>query len=640
MGDLNVRAVRDEQDYRDFMNCMLKDLHALEYMLKEGWFESGITRIGAEQEMCLVDHRLKPSHHNLEALEKIDSSYFTTELARFNLEANLDPLEFRGDCLSVMHKQLKRVLEEAQLKTKDLGADLLLTGILPSIRRMDVGIDKITPLARYHALMQAIQAMRGAMFELRLDGIDELNVKQQTAMLEACNTSFQVHFQVSPDDFACLYNIAQAITGPVMAVAVNSPMLFGRRLWKETRIALFQQSIDVRVFSEHIRDRSPRVTFGNNWIKNSITEIYQEDIARFQILLRSDVDEDVKQMIKEGKTPKLRALNIHNSTVYRWNRPCYGISDNGKPHMRIENRIFPAGPSVPDEMANAAFWLGLMNGMRDSCPDVTKRMTFDHAKSNFFAAARFGLDTKFTWFDGQKITPAQLILEQLLPIARHGLEKANIDETDISTYLGIIEARADSGRTGSQWILDSYDKLVEEGSSKDEVSTFITAAIQLNQQHGRPIHTWELASTDYIEYRPDGILVEEFMQTDLITVQETDLLSLVTNLINWRKVRHILVENREGNLVGLVTARAILRYHANHQFIGETEKEMTTVEEVMRKEPVTIEPEGSIMHAMELMNTHRVGCLPVVKGDQLVGVITKSEFLEVTSNLMRRLSRK
>ena len=369
------------------MRFLLKDMQALERMLKEKWFETDTIRIGAEQEMCLIDRYLKPLHINLEALKTIDDKSFTSELANFNLEANLSPQPFSGSSISVMHQDLKKTLDAAQEKIKPLGATILLSGIAPTIRKVDVEIANITPLDRYRALMDALKELRGEAFELRISGMDELNLQQDTAMLEACNTSFQVHLQVTPDDFVRKYNYAQALAGPAMAISVNSPMLFGRRLWKETRIALFQQSIDIRTFTDHFRDRSPRVTFGNDWLRSSILEIYKEDIARFKVLLTTEIDEDVFDKMSKGTTPKLRALNIHNSTVYRWNRPCYGISPNGQPHLRIENRIFPAGPSLPDAMANAAFWLGMMNGMEDLHPDITKVMDFACAKANFFRSS-------------------------------------------------------------------------------------------------------------------------------------------------------------------------------------------------------------------------------------------------------------
>ena len=622
------------------MRFLIKDIQAMERMLRDGWFETNPIRIGAEQEMCLVDRHLKPLHINLKALEVIDNPAFTSELANFNLEANMKPLTFEGKCMSDMHMALKQTLDAAQEKVDSLGATILLCGILPTIRKADVEIANITPLDRYRALMDGLKELRGEAFELRISGIDELNLKQDTAMLEACNTSFQVHLQVRPDEFVQKYNTAQALAGPAMAIAVNSPMLFGRRLWKESRIALFQQSIDIRTLTEHFRDRSPRVTFGSDWLRQSVMEIYREDVARFQVLLTTQVDEDVFELIRQGKTPKLRALNIHNSTVYRWNRPCYGISPNGQPHLRIENRIFPAGPSLPDAMANAAFWIGMVNGMEDEIPDVSAVMDFADAKSNFFAAARFGMDTQLTWVDGKKISPARLIREQLLPIARNGLEKAKIDKNDIDYYLGIIEARNQSRMTGSTWMLKSFNKIAKEGVTRDEIISSITSSINQQQHLGKPVHEWKLACTEDMEYEPSALLVEEFMSTDLITVQEDDILDLPASLMDWRRIRHVAVEDKSGRLVGLVTARMLLRHMVEHHMSNQNGQPLPPVKDIMRQSPATISPEDTIIRAMELMIAEQVGCLPVLKNDKLVGMITEAEFLTITGNLVKRFARK
>lgn len=639
MGDLNVKHVRTREEQQKFVKHLLKDTHALERMLREGWFEDDITRIGAEQEMCLVDKFWKPLHINLQALKTIDNPLFTSELANFNLEANMMPLTFTGKSISNMHATLKETLDTAQKKVEPLGATILLSGILPTIRKADVEIENITPLDRYRALMDGLKELRGEAFELRINGIDELNLKQDTAMLEACNTSFQVHLQVSPQDFVRKYNYAQALAGPVMAISVNSPLLFGRRLWKETRIALFQQSIDIRTLTEHFRDRSPRVTFGNDWLKKSIMEIYQEDLARFQVLLSTDVDEDVFEKLNQGITPKLRALNIHNSTVYRWNRPCYGISPNGKPHLRIENRILPAGPSLPDTMANSAFWLGLMNGIEDTYPDISKEMDFADARANFFAAARFGMDTQLCWTGDKKISPANLILEELLPMARNGLAKAKIDKQDIDYYMGIIEARTKSGMTGSNWILKSFSKINREGITRDETISAITASIYKQQHQGKPVHEWELAKPEDTDYEPTAMLVEEFMITDLITVKEDDLIDFASSLMGWRSIRHVAVENKKGNLVGVLTMRNLLRSYLERNHENDTET-VPTVGSVMVKSPVSISPEDNIMKAMELMQQEEIGCLPVLKNGTLVGIITEAEFLTITKNLIKRIARK
>ena len=247
-------------------------------------------------------------------------------------------------------------------------------------------------------------------------GIDELTLKHDSPLLEACNTSFQVHLQVSPNDFVRMYNFSSALCGPCLAVTANSPIVFGRRLWHESRIAMFQQALDTRSTHEHLRERSPRVSFGKRWLDNSILEIYKEDIARFRVLLSADVKEDSLKQIKQGVVPKLKALQVHNSTVYRWNRPCYGISPNGKPHLRIENRVFSSGPTVMDEVANSALWLGAMCGMNLHIEDIRKLMSFEDASDNFHKAAQFGLDTSSLGSKTRKYRRQNSVLKYSYPL--------------------------------------------------------------------------------------------------------------------------------------------------------------------------------------------------------------------------------
>lgn len=304
MGEQNVKLATQEQ-LQVFVRHLLKDVQALEHMLNEGWFEIDKTRIGAEQEICLVDKYWKPAPMAMEILEKTDNPLFTHELARFNAEINLHPLDFSGDCLSKMEAQINDLLKEFRDVANSLDVEVLLTGILPTLRKSDLGMENLTPMERYFALVQAINKLRGNTHELRMRGIDELILKEGSPLLEACNTGFQVHMQVKPDDFVKMYNISQAITGPVLSVATNSPMLFGKRLWKETRVALFQQSIDTRSSTEHLRDTSPRVTFGNDWLRNSILEIYREDIVRYRVILSSEINENVFEKIEQGKVPDL-----------------------------------------------------------------------------------------------------------------------------------------------------------------------------------------------------------------------------------------------------------------------------------------------------------------------------------------------
>ncbi len=641
MGEQKVSIVKDNHSMHRFVRQLLNDVKALEYMLENDWFEKDKIRIGAEQEMCLVCNKtFKPMPIAIEALEKMkDFEWVETELARFNLEINLTPHEFSGDCLKKLEQEIQTNLKLVKDRLKTMDTEVLLTGILPTLRKFDLEKHNLTPKKRYFALIDSIHSqLIGNAFELRLTGIDELLVKHNSPLLEACNTSFQVHLQVSPDEFIRMHNFAQALAAPTMAIAANSPIVFGRRLWHESRIALFQQSLDTRTTHEHMRERSPRVNFGTHWTYESILDIYKEDIARFRVLLAGDVEEDSIKLVSEGKVPKLRALQVHNSTVYRWNRPCYGISPNGKPHLRIENRVLPAGPTVLDEMANAAFWLGAMIGISKEYDTVTNKMKFAEAKDNFVKAARYGIDATFSWFNDQKIGACELVLKELLPLAREGLKTQKVKKADIDKYLGIIEERAKKHMNGARWSLRSYTDL-QEKSGHDEALTCLTAAMLKNQNKGIPIHEWPKPNlSDLEDYKPTKLKVEEFMTTDLFTVQKDDIIELVAEMMDWRKIRYTPVESKKGKLIGLVTSRLLLRYYANKNKLDSNQD--TTVKDIMIQAPITISPDATLSKAMHMMQENRIGCLPVIQHDELVGIITEMDFLRISARLMERLDQK
>ena len=632
MGELNVRAATNPDELKVFVRQLLAEVRALEKMIDLGWFEIDTIRIGAEQEMCLIDKYLKPAMKALPILQKAeDHPLFTSELLQFNLEVNMDPLEFKGKCFSKMEKALRKTLDEVRVLANSEDCELILAGILPTIRKSDVQMESLTPFERYKVLMSAITAIRGTDYELKIDGIDELSIKQDSPLLEGCNTGFQIHLQIKPDEFVGMYNIAQAITGPTLALATNSPILFGKRLWHESRIALFQQSIDVRKSSSHLRDSHARVTFGTDWIHNSVADIYKEDIARYRVLLHTELSDDPFETIAKGEIPDLKALTVHNSTVYRWNRPCYGIG-GGKPHLRIENRILPAGPTVLDEIATAMFWLGLMQGMFLEYPDVRQLMDFDDAKTNFLEAARGGLYSKMTWFNKKKYNTIDLIKEELLPLARKGLAHRKVNQADIDRYLGVLEVRLEEGVTGSQWYFDNWARLAKNGT-KEEVITALVASTVKNQKLGHSISEWHPAEFSDIEaWHPTSLLVEEVMTTDLFTVRADDILELVSEMMDWRKLRYLPVEDDDGKLIGLVTARLMLR----HLGKGGDPKE-SVVRDIMISNPLTIHPEASISAALDMMKKHGLGSLPVLKNEHLVGIITEQNFLSITSGLLSRL---
>jgi CBS domain-containing protein len=632
MGEHDVEQHVDEKQSQIFMKALLEDLRALAFMLEDGRFESGVARIGAEQEMFLIDRYLKPAPVSLEVLNHANDARLTTEIARFNLEANLTPLRLENNCFSRMEQELLEVIALARNSARTQDADVLLSGILPTLQKSDLTLDNLTPVARYHELNQGVIRLRGGPLSIHIKGLDELHLTHDNIMMESCNTSFQVHFQTNPREFANQYNIAQAITAPVLAVAVNSPLLFGQRLWQETRVALFQHSTDERSRPQLARNQPTRVNFGDRWLKNSVVELFHDQITRFRPIMIAPPEENPFAVLARGETPSLSALRMHNGTVWRWNRACYGVT-NGVPHLRIENRALPSGPTVVDEIANAAFFTGLMLALPQTYGDVTKRMAFDDAKSNFFRAARHGLDAQFQWIGSQSHSAAALILEELLPLARQGLSSSQVASEDIDKYLGIIEERARSRQTGARWITNS---LSASGASaaKDACRRRLTSEILANQKQGSPVHRWPTIEKADTEEWEDGYrTVGQFMATDLFTVHPDDLIDLAASVMDWRHIRHVPVEDAEGRLVGVVTHRGLLRMMISR---ADSDTKPVTVREIMVKDPVTVSPSTSSLEAMELMRRHRVGCLPVVDGDELVGIVTSYDFLEATAKLFQQ----
>ncbi|MFN2333953.1 MAG: CBS domain-containing protein [Wenzhouxiangellaceae bacterium] len=631
MGEQNVRQNSDEAGRRAFMKALLNEVRAMEQMLESGMFEHDIRRIGAEQEMFLVDSAYRPAMTAMKLLETLDDPRFTHELGLFNLEANLSPLEFGGDCLRRLEAETDEVMALAREHARMVQSRVALVGILPTLTRDHLTLESMVPKARYFALNDALRRLRGSDFQFAIKGIDQLNFQHDNLMLEACNTSFQVHFQVGAEEFASLYNVAQAVTGPLMAACVNSPILLGKRLWHESRIAVFENSIDARSEALAARGLKPRVHFGDHWIDESVIEIFKEDIARFRVILTTEFEQDPIGMVQRGEVPKLNALRLHNGTVYRWNRACYGISDNGMPHLRIENRVIPAGPTVLDEVANAAFFFGMMSKLSHSVDDIRSQLSFSDVKSNFLSAARDGLRAQQVWFDEQQFPAQQLILDRLLPLAEQGLKEANIDSADIERYLGVIEQRVSTRRTGARWQLESLEQMKGNGSQHEQLRA-LTASMVEQQQTGKPVAEWDLAEfCGTQDWRESYRTVGQFMATDLFTVRPDDIVDFAASLMEWRYVRHVPVEDDSGRLLGLISHRQLLRLIARGL---NNEVESVMVRDIMRPDPRSISPETSTVEAIRLMREKKLSCLPVTENGKLVGLVTEYDLIVVASRLL------
>lgn len=629
MGEKNVSSDYGEQDLRAFTHGVLNDLQAIEAMLADGLIEKGVRRIGAEQEMFLVDSSMRPAPLAVELIEAAGDPRLTTEIGKFNLEANPPPLPFSGNCLGKMEAELNDILKVVRLAASVYDAGVVLAGILPTIQRSDLTLANLTPNPRYHEINRVVTELHGGDRFIQIKGVDELQLLVRDTSIEFCNTSFQVHLQVDADEISNSYNWAQAIAAPVLSCAVNSPLLLNNRLWNETRIALFQHATDTRSHVHQARRQTPRVNFGDRWADDSIIEILHEDAVRFRFLLTRAVEEDSLEELRAGRIPNLHAWRLHNGTIWRWNRVCYGITD-GKPGLRIEARFLPAGPSVVDEVANAALFLGLMTALPAEFGDVRKLMPFDTAKQNFYAAARYALRSQIWWIDGKCWPAGELILKELLPIAQSGLDSAGIDGADSQRLLGIVRERIETRKTGSKWMVESVQTMDERAKPNVRMRT-LTAAMKSNQEGGEPVHRWEYASIPgTCEWIDNYKYVEQFMASDLYTVRPGDALDLAASLMEWRHVRHVPVEDDSGELVGLISHRNLVRLFARgkaHTSGG------LVVRDVMKTELITVEPKTPALEALKLMREKKIGCLPVLSDGKLVGLLTAYDFLTVSVKL-------
>ena len=627
MGQHDVLEGEDEARTLEFQQALLTDLDVLEQLCEAGALDDGVGRIGAEQEFFLVDQACNPAPLGPEVLAKINDPRVTTELGLFNLEANLSPRTFGGRCLREMEHEANEVLDLARHAAASCGCDVLLAGILPTARQTDLTLSNLTPKPRYFELERTVRRLRGENFHLLIRGLDELQITHDSVMLEASCTSFQIHFQVSASNFARVYNVAQLVAAPVLAAATNSAVFLQHRLWHETRIAVFQHSVDERSESQVARNHPTRVGFGERWVERSAIEIFREDIARFPVIMTEQV-EDAKARLKRGRIPKLSALRLHNSTVWRWNRVCYGVMD-GRPHLRIEIRALPSGPTVVDEVANAAFEFGLLAALDQEYGPVEKRFRFEDAKYNFLAAARHGLGAQLTWLDGQRHPASALILKELLPLARAGLKGAGIDSEDIARYLGTVEERVRKDQTGSQWALRALTALDGEGTRETQHRR-LTEAMLANQKTGKPVHTWGMpGGQSRIMVRQQ---VQDVMSTDLVTVQPNSTVQLVASIMDWRHIHNVLVEDEEGKFCGLVSHRDLL--HVLAKCATDQCSLARPIREIMNPDPVVTAPGTQLSDAIQTMLDARADCLPVVSDGRLVGIVTSQDVLIVLGKML------
>lgn len=453
-----------------------------ETLLLAEWFASDMfshrDRMGGyELEAWLVDSNARPAPLNEVFLKNLDNPMVVPELARFNVELNDHPQHLWGSAFSRFEASLGATWKQCNKYAAELHTHLIMIGILPTLQEAELTQANMSDLKRYRALNEQVLRLReGRPLELDISGREHLKVSHSSVMMEAATTSFQLHIKVHPRKALRAYNASMIASAPMVAVAANSPYLFGHELWDETRIPLFEQSVAVGGFAGASHGPLRRVTFGSGYVRDSILECFVENEQHYPVLLPMRFHDGLEQMSH---------VRLHNGTIWRWNRPLIGFDYDGIPHLRIEHRVVPGGPTILDMIANAAFFYGLMEALMGAETPPEQQLDFSVARDNFYTAAHHGLEAHITWLDGTRGTARHLLQTRLLPMARLGLERLEIDVADIDRYLGIIEARVQTGQTGSVW-----QRAYAQQHGGDLVE--MTQVYRRNQDSGTPVHQWAL----------------------------------------------------------------------------------------------------------------------------------------------------
>lgn len=465
-----------KSDFATFAQRLAEETAILAAWFEEDRFDQGPKTAGFELEAWLVDPELHPAPVNEAFIKALDSDLVALELARFNVELNNFPRPLRDGGLQQLEQDMRAHWARCQEVAGELDARLLMIGILPTLKPGELTLRNMSPLNRYRALNEQVMRQReGRRLELDISGKEHLRMKQRSVMLESAATSFQVHLKLPQGESVRLFNASIIASAPLVASSANSPYLFGRDLWDETRIPLFEQAVEVGGYEGAARGPLRRVTFGSGYVQKSLMECFQENLDHYPVLLPRLQDEPPEQ---------LAHLRLQNGTIWRWNRPLIGFEADGTPHLRIEHRVVPGGPTIIDSLANAAFYYGLAQGLALAEVPPERLFEFAAARDNFYAAAQRGLDAQLHWIDGTRSGARQLILETLLPLAGDGLRKLGVEPLVAKRYLGIIEQRVSSTRTGTAW-----QRRFVALHGRDLVA--MTRAYAERQDSGAPVHEWD-----------------------------------------------------------------------------------------------------------------------------------------------------
>ncbi len=466
-----------KEDFRRYQRRLQDESALLQRLFDERALSSHHGTGGFELEAWLVDASGTPAPINEQYLSLLgDEALFSPELSQFNVELNSTPLQVQGDALSCMQRELQGNWDYCRSVAQRLQADLVMVGILPTVRDEMLTLAHMSDMERYRALNEQVLRLRqGKPLQLDIQGLHHLHTEHSDVMLEAATTSFQIHLQVEQQRAVRYYNAMQILSAPMVALSANSPLLFGKRLWQETRIPLFEQAVAVGGISGAAFGPMKRVSFGTGYARHSLMEVFAENRDHFPLLLPVDLGEEMAQF---------NHLRLHNGTIWRWNRPLIGFDEDGTPHLRIEHRVIPAGPTVVDTIANSAFFFGLVHSLAEQQEAPEQQLDFASARDNFYQAARLGLAAPVDWLGGHHGRMSEL-LQSLLPRAREGLQRQGCRDEDIDLYLGVIEARLATGQTGSAWQLGWLDQHGEDMSG-------LLAAYREQHDSGEPVHRWKI----------------------------------------------------------------------------------------------------------------------------------------------------
>ncbi len=487
------RTQFQEGDFRAFSRRMDDNLDALDRMLAEPGFGRGPRSLGAELEMYIVDAKGRPLFANQEILADAGDPHLTLELNRYNLEFNLSPYRLEQSPLLSTEREILAKLEQLGAVALNHGGRIVPIGILPTLRQTDFGPHCVTDRKRYHALVLQLIKRRGDRFRIDINGEDPLKLDMADITLEGANTSFQVHYRVNPDEYADTFNAIQLMTPLAVAIGANSPTLFGHRLWHETRIPLFKQSIDTRHVDRYSWNEPARVNFGQGWARRGALELFREVARIYPPLLPVCAPLTPAEEMTGGGVPTLAELRLHQSTVWLWNRPIYDDKDGG--HLRVEMRALPAGPTPVDMVANAAFLIGLAEGIRPRVNELLPGLPFSKAEYNFYRAAQHGLEARLLWPEvdqsGYREQPAATVIRAMLPVAQAGLESIGVSAAEVQRYLGVIEQRLARGRTGATWQLAMLARLRQKLPLEAALHQLLEIFIG-HSQSNLPVADWPL----------------------------------------------------------------------------------------------------------------------------------------------------